>query len=123
MRTLTCDIVALVRNQPDVRTVIDGMLAFGEELRMHELEGGITHLYDPTGRLIVSIEVPVLINVPGEVERLLGPELSGRVGVPVWWVDVRAAADLPEAERIARRFADDLVHWRGGTVWAGKARS
>jgi len=120
---VTCDIVALVRNQPDVRTVIDGMLAFGEDVRMNELDGGVTQLYDPEGRLIVSIEVPVLVHVPGEVERLLGPELAGRVGSPVWWVDVRAAADLPEADRIARRFADDLVHWRGGTVWAGEAQS
>lgn len=117
---MTCDIVALVRNQPDVHTVIDGMLAFGEPLRAEHPEGGVTQLYDSEGRLLVSIEVPVLVNVPGEVERMLGAELSGKIGPPVWWVDVRAAVDAPDAGRIARRFADDLVHWQGGVVWAGE---
>jgi hypothetical protein len=114
---VTCDIVALVRNQPDVHTVIDGMLAFGQDLRPRELDGGVTHLYDPGGRLLVSIEAPVFVQVPGEVERMLGSDLSGRLGTPVWWVDVRACADVPEAARMARRFADDLVRWLGGLVW------
>lgn len=120
---MTYDIVALVRNQPDVRTVIDGMLAFGELLQSSELDGGATRLYDARGKLLVSIEAPVLVNVPGEVERILGIELPGRVGPPVWWVDVRAAADLPDATRLARKFAGDLVHWQGGMVWTGEAAS
>ncbi|HEV7932762.1 MAG TPA: hypothetical protein VGP70_10665 [Actinomadura sp.] len=120
---MTCDIVALVRNRPDVRTVIDGMLAFGQQFRPCELDGGVTQLYDPSGRLIVSIEVPVLVNVPGEIERMLGPELAGRYNAPIWWVDVRASADVPDATRMARRFADDLVHWQGGLVWDAEAGS
>jgi hypothetical protein len=120
---MTCDLVALVRNRPDVRTVIDGMLAFGQRFRPRELEGGVTRLYDPSGRLIVSIEVPVLVNVPGEVERMLGPELAGRYSTPIWWVDVRAGAGVPDADRVARRFADDLVRWQGGLVWDGEAGS
>ena len=117
---MSCDIVVLARNEPDIRTVVDGMLAFGEQLRTRELEGGVTHLYDSEGRLLVSIEVPVRINVPGEVERMLG---SGPVGLPVWWVDVRAAADAPDAARVARRFADDLTRGKGGMVWSGEGRS
>jgi hypothetical protein len=116
---MTCDIVALVRNQPDVRTVIEGMVAFGEQLEQRDVAGGVTQLYDPAGHLLVSIEVPVLVRVAGEVARLLGSDQAARVEPPVWWVDIRAAASLPDAERIARRFADDLVHWQGGAVWTG----
>jgi hypothetical protein len=116
---MTCDIVALVRNQPDIRNVIDGMVAFGERLEPREVAGGVTQLYDPGGRLLVSIETPVLVQVPGEVARLLGSDQAARVEPPLWWVDIRSAVGLPDAERIARKFADDLVHWQGGAVWTG----
>jgi hypothetical protein len=114
---LTSDIIALVRNEPDVPTVVEGMIAFGETLRMREAGPGAHHLYDQDGRLAVSIEAPELVRVPGEVERLLGPEMAGTVRLPVWWVEVRAAAGVPDARRIARKFAEDIVHWQGGTLW------
>ncbi|MDN3356764.1 hypothetical protein [Actinomadura sp. DC4] len=114
---MTSDIVALVRNEPDISTVVEGMIAFGESLRVREAGTGGLHLYDLDGRLAVSIEAPELVRVPGEVERLLGPQMAGKVRLPTWWVEVRAAAGVPEARRIARRFADDIVHWQGGAVW------
>jgi hypothetical protein len=117
---LTSDIVALVRNQPDIPTVVEGMVAFGEALESREAGDGVLHLHDSEGRLVVSIEAPELVRVPGEAERLLGPEMAGRVRLPIWWVEVRAAAGVPDARRIARKFADDIVHWQGGTVWAGQ---
>jgi hypothetical protein len=114
---LTSDLVALVRNQPDIPTVVEGMIAFGETLEMREAGAGALHLYDAEGRLAVSIEAPELVRVPGEIERLLGPQMAGRVRLPTWWVEVRAAPGMPEARRIARRFAEDVVRWQGGTVW------
>jgi hypothetical protein len=114
---LTSDVIALVRNEPDIPTVVEGMIAFGEELRMREAGAGARHLYDSEGRLLVSIEAPELVRVPGEIERLLGPGTAEKVRLPAWWVEVRAAAGLPEARRIARRFAEDIVHWQGGAVW------
>jgi hypothetical protein len=114
---VTSDIVALVRNQPDIPTVIEGMIAFGEELEMRDAGAGTLHLYDAEGRLAVSIEAPELVHVPGEVERLLGPQPAAKVRLPTWWVEVRAAPGVPDAGRIARRFADDVVRWQGGTVW------
>jgi hypothetical protein len=117
---VTCDIVALVRNQPDIRTVIDGMVSMGERLEPRDVSG-VTQLYDSAGRLLVSIEIPVLVRVAGEVARLLGSDQAARIEPPVWWVDIRAAAGLPDAERIARKFADDLIHWQGGAVWTGAA--
>jgi hypothetical protein len=114
---LTSDIIALVRNQPDIPTVVEGMIAFGEQLRMREAGPGAVHLYDLDDRLTVSIEAPELVRVPGEIERLLGPRMAGRIRVPAWWVEIRAAAGMPDARRIARKFADDIVHWQGGAVW------
>lgn len=114
---MTSDIIALVRNEPDVPTVVEGMIAFGESLRTRQAGPGALHLYDPDGRLLVSIEAPELVRVPGEVERLLGPQMAGKVPLPTWWVEIRAASGMPEARRIARKFADDIVHWQGGTVW------
>lgn len=114
---MTSDVVALVRNEPDVPTVVEGMIAFGESLELRQAGDGVVHLYDREGRLAVSIEAPELVRVPGEAERLLGPEMANRVRVPIWWVEVRAAAGVPDAMRVARKFADDIVHWQGGTVW------
>ncbi|WP_018653676.1 hypothetical protein [Actinomadura flavalba] len=114
---MSSDLVALVRRQPDVEAVADGMIAMGEPL---ELRGGDTApalLFDRERRLLVSIEEPVLVSVPGEIARLLGPDVAGRVTAPVWWVEIRAAGDVPEAARVARRFAEDLVRWAGGTVY------
>lgn len=114
---MTSDIVALVRHQPEIFTVVEGMIAFGESLEPRDVGDGAFHLYDAEGRLAVSIETPELLHVQGEVERLLGSEIAQRVQAPIWWVDVRAAAGVLDAGRLARRFADDMVHWQGGVVW------
>lgn len=114
---MSSDLVALVRRRPDVHAVADGMIAMGERLELRGGEFEPTLLFDADGRLLVSIEEPVQVSVQGEIGRLLGPEFAARVVAPVWWVDVRAVADVPDAMRVARKFADSLVHWLGGTVY------
>jgi hypothetical protein len=108
------DFVALVRNQPDVNTVIEGMLAYGEELELRETPSGTIQLYDPAACCSSRSRHRPWSRVPGEAERLLG--LS--VEPPMWWVEVRSSADLPEAVRVARKLVDDLVRWQGGVVWS-----
>jgi hypothetical protein len=114
---MSSDLVALVRRRPDVHAVADGMIAMGEPLELRGGEPEATRLHDGEGRLLVSIEDAVQVSVQGEIGRLLGAEFAARVVAPVWWVDVRAVADVPEAVRVARRFADSLVHWLGGMVY------
>jgi len=114
---MSSDLVALVRRRPDVHAVADGMIAMGEPLELRGGEPEPTRLHDSEGRLLVSIEDAIQVAVQGEIGRLLGAEFAARVVTPVWWVDVRAVADMPEALRIARKFADSLVHWLGGTVY------
>ncbi|POM26838.1 hypothetical protein BTM25_12460 [Actinomadura rubteroloni] len=114
---MTCDLVALTRRQPDVFAVADGMIAMGEPLELRGGDPEPTQLFDAEHRLLVSIEDPVLVSVPTEVGRLLGADVAARVAAPVWWVEVRASGDVPDATRVARRFADDLVRWAGGIVY------
>ncbi|MBE1533386.1 hypothetical protein [Actinomadura algeriensis] len=114
---MSTDLVALVRRRPDVHAVADGLIALGEPLELRGADPGPILLHGPDGRLLVSIEDAVRVSVQGEIGRLLGAEFAERVKAPVWWVDVRAVADVPDAERVARRFADSLVHWLGGAVF------
>jgi hypothetical protein len=112
---MSTDLIALVRRRPDVYAVADGLIAMGEPLELRGGEPEPTRLYDGEGRLLVSIEDPVMVTVHSEIARLLGPEFASRVSAPVFWVEVRAVGDLPDATRIARKFTDALVHYVGGT--------
>ena len=75
---MTSDIVALVRNQPDIPTVVEGMIAFGEALRMREAGHGALHLYDSDGRLAVSIEAPELGARPRRGRAAARPGAGGK---------------------------------------------
>ncbi|MEV5824919.1 hypothetical protein AB0L25_05025 [Spirillospora sp. NPDC052242] len=114
---MSTDLVALVRRRPDVHAIADGLIAMGEPLELRGGQPAAMRLHGPDGRLLVSVEDAVQVSVHSEIGRLLGPEFAERVKTPVWWVDVRAVADVPEAARVARRFADSLVHWLGGAVY------
>ena len=114
---MTYDVIALTRRTPDPRSIVAGMLAAGEQLRVRETaNGAVIQLCDDAGRPLVSLETPVLIQVPGEVGRLLGAEYE-RVGVPVWWLEARAPSGMPQAEALARRFADEVARRLDGAVW------
>ncbi|MBO2454329.1 hypothetical protein J4573_45090 [Actinomadura barringtoniae] len=114
---MSSDLVVLARRRPDVHAIVDGLIALGEQVEMRGGEPRPTLLYDSSRRLLVTIEDPVLVLAPGEVERLLGAEFAGRVTDTVWWVDVRAVADIPEAEELARKVAEAFSHYLGGTVY------
>ncbi|RAY11953.1 hypothetical protein DPM19_26730 [Actinomadura craniellae] len=114
---MTRDVVALVEAEPDLDAVLAGLVAAGAGYRVGKAaDGGVLQLCDDHDRLLVSIEVPVLVQVDGEVKRLLGPEVAD-VAPPVWWVEARAAHAAPGAETLALRFAAELVRRLGGTVW------
>lgn len=111
---MTYDVIAILHHMPDQHAVLAGMHAAGGDLRVNEIaDRGILQLCDDNGAPLISIEVPVLIQVPGEVERLLGiPEPI----LPIWWIEARATPGDRAAE-LARRFAAELAQRLGGTVW------
>ncbi|MFB4296342.1 hypothetical protein [Actinomadura sp. NTSP31] len=67
------------------------------------------YVFDSEDRLLLRVQDPVLVSVPGETERLLGIESA----TPVWWTEIHAATDSPEADHLAHRCAETL----NGTIW------
>ncbi len=118
---MTRDVIALTEKMPDPTTVLAGLYAGGPDLRINTLaDGAVTQLCTPAGHPLVSVEVPLLLQVPGEVTRLLGPHTQAP-DTPLWWTEARATTALPEAERLAGSFAGRLTTVLGGTVWPPEA--
>jgi hypothetical protein len=120
---VTRDVVALLGTAPDVHDVAAALLAAGERFRVRSAAAGaVVQLCDDQGRPLVSIEVPVLVRVPGEVERLLGDQTAADVpSPPLWWVETRAPSTREGAERLGRRFAEALAARCHGVVWPPEA--
>ncbi|MFK0198356.1 DUF6177 family protein [Streptomyces lavendulae] len=115
---MTKDVIALTERMPDALSVLAGLLAGGPDLRVGTTgEGAVVQLCDAEGRPLVSIEVPLLLQVPGEAARLLGPGVEPSGDGPVWWVEARAAVGVPKAEELAGAFAARLTMLLGGRVW------
>lgn len=113
---MTYDLVALVDGRPSSEDVLAGLAAAGEDLGVRAVSGGaVVQLCDEADQPLVSIELPLLVQVPGEVERMLGPAV-GTVDTPAWWVEIRAAA-REGARELAEKYADTLVGRLGGKVW------
>lgn len=103
--------VVLVRREP---RVTDVAAAAGGLLEARTAGAWPIHVYQEGGALVLTVEPPVLVEVAGETERLLGV----RVELPVWWIDVRPAGGLGHASLIAQRVAGNLVEQLGGVVWS-----
>jgi len=113
---MTYDLVALVAGRPAVEDVLAGLKTAGEDLGVRAVSGGaVIQLCDENDQPLVSIELPLLVQVPGEVERMLGVE-AGTVDTPAWWVEIRASA-RDGARELAERYADTLIERLGGKVW------
>jgi hypothetical protein len=113
---MTYDLVALVDGRPSSDDVLAGLGAAGKELGVRAVSGGaVVQLCDDENLPLVSIELPLLVQVPGEVERMLGTA-AGSVETPVWWVEIRATA-REGARELAEKYADTLIDRLGGKVW------
>ena len=113
---MSYDVVALIDGRPSYQDVLAGMMAAGPDWLVRDVsDGAVLQLCSPEGQPLASLEAPILIQVPGEVERLLGPELAG-VPTPVWWHEIRATPQ-EGAPELADRYAAELVKRLGGQVW------
>jgi hypothetical protein len=114
---VTFDIVALCREQPGPGAMLAAMQAAGKELRVNTIdEAALIQLFHEDGRLLLTTEGARLVQVRGEVRRLLG--FDEDVPHPVWWVESRAPSGDSDAERVARRFTQALVVTSGGVSWS-----
>ncbi|GHH37313.1 DUF6177 family protein [Streptomyces candidus] len=119
---MTTDVVALTPKMPDPWSVLAGLLSGGPDRHVRPAgDGAVLRLCDEQGRPLLAVEAPLLIQVEGEAERLLGAEAPP---VPFWWTEARATTGVAEAEDLAGTFASRIAAFNGGSVWPpGAARS
>lgn len=116
---MTKDVIALTERMPDPWTVLAGLFSGGPDKLVRTAgEDAVVQLCDEEGRPLVSVEAPLLVQVPGEAERLLG---ATPPPVPFWWTEARATTGVAEAERLAGTFAARLVSVTGGSAWPPEA--
>jgi hypothetical protein len=116
---VTKDVIALTPEMPDLPTLLAGLYAGGPDLGVNTtVDGAVVQLCAPDGRPLVSVETPILVQVPWEATRLLGHAVEEG---PVWWTEARASTAVAEAARLAGSFAGRLATVLGGTVWPPEA--
>lgn len=116
---MTYDLVALVDGRPSSDDILASLAAAGEELGVRAVSSGaVVQLCGDDNLPLVSVELPLLIQVPGEVERMLGAAV-GTVETPAWWVEIRATA-RDGAREVAERYANTLINRLGGKVWTAE---
>ncbi|GGW54349.1 DUF6177 family protein [Streptomyces xantholiticus] len=117
---MTQDVIALTPAMPDAHTMLAGLYAGGPDLRVGSSGGGaVVHLHTHDGQWVATVEVPLLLQVEGEVRRLLGTGAGAEA--PVWWTEVRATAAVSEAGRLAGSMAGRLTSLLGGSTWPAEA--
>ncbi|MFI1954781.1 DUF6177 family protein [Streptomyces xinghaiensis] len=117
---MTQDVIALTPRMPDVKTLLAGLYAGGPDLRVNRAAGGsVVQLCSDDGQVLVSLEAPRYVQVPGETGRLLGVDASADGSV--WWTEVRAVSTSGEAGRLAGSVAGRLTAVLGGTTWPRNA--
>ncbi|MFC5722004.1 DUF6177 family protein [Streptomyces gamaensis] len=113
---MTKDVIALTPAMPDTMALLTGLYAGGPDLGVSAgHDGAVIQLRAADGRPLVSLEAPLLVQVPGEAERLLG--IPAVCDGPYWWTEVRASTAVPEAERLAGSVAGRLTALLGGGTW------
>jgi hypothetical protein len=116
---VTFDAVALCREQPDPATMLAALLEAGPDLRVDTIEDvQLVQLYRDDGRLMMTTEGARLVQVSGEVRRVLG--IDAEVPHPVWWVESRAPGSDPDAADVTLRFTKALVAATGGLAWSNR---
>jgi len=116
---MTKDVITLTPNMPDPLSVLAGLLSGGPDKLVGTTgDDAVVQLCDTEGRPLVSVEAPMLVQVAGEAERLLGATAPP---VPFWWTEIRATTGVEEAERLAGTFAARLISLAGGSAWPPEA--
>jgi hypothetical protein len=110
---MTVDVIAVCKARPDVEAEIGAFIAAGPDLFISPgHRSPILQLLDEEQHPVLAVDGPRLVQVPGELQRLLG--VPGDVE-PMWWVEMRVPAGREAAP--ARRLAEHLVQRCGGFVW------
>ncbi len=79
--------------------------------------GGLLQLCTDDGHALTTIEGPRLVQVPGEVRRLLGIDVPD-LPHAVWWVDAWAPEHSRDGAAVTIRYIQALVALAGGHSWS-----
>ncbi|MGD3111551.1 DUF6177 family protein [Streptomyces sp. YGL11-2] len=116
---MTKDVIALTPRMPDPGAMLASLFAGGPDKLVDTMgEGAVVRLCDSEGRPLVSVEAPLLVQVPGEAERLLG---ATPPPIPYWWTEARSTTGVEEAEQLAGTFAARLAALADGSAWPPEA--
>lgn len=137
LRTMTADVIALCSREPDADAILAALYAAAPGLHVRPVEGAaLIQLCDDHGRVLVTIDSPLLVRARGEADRILGEDAGAPH--PAWWVEARApgggttrrpgagtagchdSAGRPGGRQIARGFAEALVAATGGCIWPSR---
>lgn len=121
---------ALVARPPDVGQILDVMSSVAPDLLVRLSPDGVElQFFEPAcdadgaenvaeeANAVLSVEAPMLIAVPGEVTRLLGPDAGRLAPVPPWWIEIRVAEPNAQGESLAQHFGAELVSRIAGLLW------
>jgi len=115
---MTYDVITLTRTTPDIRAVVESLAATDADLGLTlEADGAVIQLHDADDRPLFTVEVPLMITVPGEVRRLLGDRIAAQISEPLWWIETRASTAVTGADELARQFGAELTRRTGGICW------
>jgi hypothetical protein len=112
---VSSDAVAVLEIAPDEAMTIAALHATVPQLSLEQDSTGALHLFDDADRRWFTIDPPLLVQVEGEADRLLGH--GPPVPCPGWWVEVRADASVAGAVDAGRAMARALAQLGQGTFW------
>jgi hypothetical protein len=123
---LSHDVIALLAESPDRRSLLDALAQAGPKLRVGLVaEGTVIQLRDDSGRLVLAVQAAQRLAVSSEADRLLADGVSDDLPAQPLWVEARGA-ELGDGDTdtagMARRFARHLVERHGGTLWEPESR-
>ncbi|MEV2278232.1 DUF6177 family protein [Nocardiopsis sp. NPDC049922] len=118
------DVVALLSQPPDRRSLTRAMVEAGPGLRVRLVaEGALVELRDDDGRIVAALQAAQRLAMSAEADRLLADGVSDDLPAEPYWVEAHGAGvrDADTAGMV-RRFARYLADEHDGVLWEPERR-
>jgi hypothetical protein len=104
--------VLLSSESPTLPTVIAAFTRHSPDARVDLRSASEVCLFDETGQLLVRVEAPLLVQAPGEAERLLG---AASPPLPYYWTEL-SCGPSSSAQRLMTEVAASIGDRIGGRL-------
>lgn len=108
--------IAVCAAQPRLADLVTALAEADPTLRVLQDEDRAVLVLLRGEHPVLTVEAPVLVQVPGEASRLLGPTMRQADG-PGWWVHYHYAAGDAEAAALAAAAGHRLAGQCEGALW------